>query len=274
MNFKRTIADNKQPETSNEKKYSTADKVKLSVMGVILTAVVCQVAGFNVIGAVKGLSAAEASTDDAYAKLGQVTGSAALSSAPTVTAIAALPSVKTPAPEQTKPDAVIQKVPTKKEASIADEKNVSPDFVVAPDYRTLLAQIQIMENAINPEVEQQWVNMRLQLNAERERNRIAQVRLSRSKADAETAEFKMKTRELLDKIEAASSPVASVSNTNMDIALLSVNSDYVDIVLNGRAYNYKGLNSLVGQFKIANIDAKKGCASLKDKSDTITQICI
>jgi|GEM_PF-2037691 len=60
--------------------------------------------------------------------------------------------------------------------------NKTPEFVPAPDYRTIIAAIKLMDGAINPEVEKQWIGQRLAVNAQRERTRNAQLELEEVQA--------------------------------------------------------------------------------------------
>ena len=267
MNFKSKATNKFQSsETAGKKKISTADKVKIGVMGIILTVVATQFLGFNTIGGVKSLFTADTDdASDAYSKLGAVAST--IQSSPTVrNNNPTLSDANTPrlvTSQKVDEDKQV-KAPTDKEQKV-------PDFVVAPDYRTILAQVQLIQNALNPEFENQWVGLRLKLNAERERNRIAQVRLSRSKADAETAEFQQKTKSLLEQIEATNITDNVVSD---DIALSSINSEYIDVTINGKDYVYKGVNSSVGRYKVSSIDAKKGCASLISQNASVVNVCI
>ena len=273
MNFNRKTQTT-ESGTQNKPKFSTADKVKIGVMASISLVVGAQFLGFNSFGYVKGMFSEAPTVDDSYAKLGSLT--ATTSPGPMTTLPSSLPNASSTVEPSTSsmPTSLPKPGPTastknKTETTAKDEMS----FVVAPDYRTVLAAVQLIDNAVNSDVEKQWVALRLQLNAERERNRIAQIRLSRTKADAEAAEYRKQTKDILDQIESSETVVATAS-TSSEINLLSVNSNYVDLMVDGKSYSFKGVDSVVGDYKITKIDSNNACASFKHKNANVTKVCI
>lgn len=273
MNFNRKTKMT-ESGTQNKPKFTTAEKVKIGVMASISLVVGAQFLGFNSFGYVKGMFSEAPAVDDRYAKLGSLT--ATTSPAPMTTLPISLPNESSTVEPSTssKPTSPPKPGPTsstknKNEATTKDDMS----FVVAPDYRTVLAAVQLIDNAVNSDVEKQWVALRLQLNAERERNRIAQIRLSRTKADAEAAEYRKQTKDILDQIE-SSDTVVTTTSTSSEINLLSVNSNYVDLMVDGKSYSFKGVDSVVGNYKITKIDSNNACASFKHKNANVTKVCI
>lgn len=262
-----------EPSSTNKPKLSKGDKVKIGVMASILLVVGAQFLGLNSFGYLKGIFSEPPAIDDSYAKLSSLTTPSSQkpttlpSILPNASSTLDMPPSKIPAdePNQSRSASIKNdnEVPVKEDLS----------FIVAPDYRTVLAAVQLIDNAINSDVEKQWVALRLQLNAERERNRIAQIRLSRTKADAEAAEYRKQTKDILDQIETSDAVVAT-SSTSSEINLLSVNSNYVDLMVDGKSYSFKGVDSVVGDYKITKIDSNNACASFKHKNANVTKVCI
>lgn len=78
-------------------------------------------------------------------------------------------------------------------------KGTSPanlDFVTANDYRAVLAASRMLSNAVNPEAESRWLELRLSARAQRERTNIANSQLAFQKAKLETAQALQQTEEL------------------------------------------------------------------------------
>jgi hypothetical protein len=81
------------------------------------------------------------------------------------------------------------KGPTAKPPVVAKNTDVKtkPAFVPAPDYKTVTAAVRLIEGALNPELEKQWVAQRLAVNAQRERTRYALLQLEEVKAQHQAA---------------------------------------------------------------------------------------
>ena len=281
----------KSKKEKSTKVMSTADKVKIAFIAVIGTAAVLQFAGVPTFSTVKGVFAGETtelSADDAYAGLESTFSDTkpSASSLPAINAIdssGSLPSAQSMPVANTQPSKQIVSSKattpqtTKSVVPSQPKRKEVPNFVVADDYRTVIAAAQIYKNAINPEVEKEWVNVRLQVNAEREKNRLAQVRLQRVKAEADTARYQKETSDLMEAIQSSqqnASEVASGNFTGTDIELMSIGKNTVDVLIGNKAYYSRSTNSQVSDMQIVLIDADKGCATFEMPSNKLRSVCI
>jgi hypothetical protein len=154
-----------------------------------------------------------------------------------------------------------------------------PPFVIAPDYKRALAVFMMLDKAINPEIESQWINLKLQVNAERERNRLAQIQLQRAKAESQSAKLQAETIQLIKEVERNGDDVLQLASTKIrapNVEVLSVMNNgtqvKADVIIDGELFEEIQMGSSTGNLYVKSISIVKKCVIFEaDNSSNLTK---
>jgi hypothetical protein len=158
--------------------------------------------------------------------------------------------------------------PSKTDSKSLDVVNnvAAAPFVVAPDYKRALAVFMMLDKAINPEIESQWINLKLQVNAERERNRLAQIQLQRAQAESQSAKLQAETIKLIKEVKSNgydASQVASNEIRHPNVEVLSVMNNgtniKADVIIDGELFEEIQMGTSTGNLYVKSISIVKRC---------------
>ncbi|WP_218309659.1 hypothetical protein [Alteromonas antoniana] len=257
-----------------QSKKSVATIFKLIVIVGAIGASALQFSGIPVMGKIKGLLQSESANDnDLEARLSKLSAGE-----PKATKVSESVSERaTPTPSNR--SVISHQPPVKPNTVSSEQAEKVPDFVVAPDYRTAIAAAKMLENALNPEVEKKWIELRLQLNAERERTRVAEARLKRVTAEHKAAELHQQTLEIESEIRgdskvAVESPEAASRKHAGSVKVTAIAGNTADLLVNGQYLESLSTGSYAGAYLVKSVNSENGCVSFETATGSDFSSCI
>jgi hypothetical protein len=150
-----------------------------------------------------------------------------------------------------------------------------PPFVIAPDYQRALAVFMMLDKAINPEIESKWINLKLQVNAERERNRLAQIQLQRAQAESQSAQLRAETVQLINKLEGKDFST-KIRTPNVEVLSVMNNGTQVkaDVIIDGELYEEIQMGSSTGNLYVKSISIVKRCVIFEGNNSSNLTKCM
>jgi hypothetical protein len=149
---------------------------------------------------------------------------------------------------------------------IVENRDALAPFVIAPDYKRAFAVFMMLEKAINPEIESKWINLKLQVNAERERNRLAQIQLLRAQAESQSAKLQAETIKLINEVEGnyddeLKLALTKIKSTNVDVLSIMNSGTQVkaDVIIDGQLFEEIHIGSSMGDLKVKSISMESKC---------------
>ncbi|KZN63390.1 hypothetical protein [Pseudoalteromonas luteoviolacea] len=154
-------------------------------------------------------------------------------------------------------------------------------FIVSRDFNAVLSCQQMLSNALNKEVQGQWAAQRMNVIAQRERTRTAELALEEQKAAFSALQLSKKTK-ALEKADSSNfglgglfgdqeSPeqqAATVSDVWPNISLLSITADEkATFQVNGVLYTDRKKGEMFEQFLLSEVELDSGCVSFVAKSN-------
>lgn len=169
---------------------------------------------------------------------------------------------------------VHEQLPKKVEKRKATEDEI--EFIVSRDYNAVLACQKMLSNSLNKDLQAQWMQERLAVNAQRERTKAAELSLKEQEATFQAMQLEQQKKALNSQNNLAGWKVDAAKNQNWPaISLISISDKKLaTFKLGGSTFIDKGEGDFINEYLISKVEKDERCLSFVSSNSGSKRVCI
>ncbi|MAD89064.1 MAG: hypothetical protein CMK64_05125 [Pseudoalteromonas sp.] len=190
------------------------------------------------------------------------------------------------APVIKKDEGVVQVQQENKKKAEKSEDDIR--FIVSRDFNAVLSCQQMLSNSLNKDIQAQWISQRMNVVAQRERTRLAELALEEQQASFSALQLSKKTEALenadssnfglgglFGEQESSEQKVATVSDVWPNINLLSITSNKkATFTVNGELFTDRAQGEMFEKFLLSEVELESGCVSFVGSKSNLKRFCM